>query len=358
MQAYRKVIVEASTEYAVLIGRGLLAQAGAEIAKRIRPCRAAVIADKTVAGLYAAQVEASLREAGFSPCCFTFPAGEASKNIQTLSDILEFLANEGLTRQDILVALGGGVCGDMAGFAAAIYQRGIRFVQLPTTLLAAVDSSVGGKTAIDLAAGKNLAGAFYQPHLVLCDVDTLESLPAAIFADGVAEVLKYGIIGDAALFERVASGDFREDLTEIIEACVKMKREIVQEDEFDTGVRQLLNLGHTFAHAIEKKSDFSVSHGQAVGIGLHLIACAAEKRGIAAAGLAEKIKCALQKNNLPFSTALSAAEIFSGMLQDKKRRDDEICFVVPREIGSCEMRRLSMAEAVEWVRDAKAEESE
>lgn len=357
MQTYRKVIVEASTEYAVLIGHGLLAQAGAEIAKRIRPCRAAVIADETVAGLYAAQVEESLRGAGFSPCRFTFPAGEASKNIRTLSDILEFLANEGLTRQDILVAPGGGVCGDMVGFAAAIYQRGIRYIQLPTTLLAAVDSSVGGKTAINLAAGKNLAGAFYQPHLVLCDVDTLESLPAAIFADGAAEVLKYGMIGDAALFERAAGGDFREDLAEIIEVCVKMKRDIVREDEFDTGVRQLLNLGHTFAHAIEKQSDFSISHGQAVGIGLHLIACAAEKRGFAEAGLAEKIKQALRKNHLPFATAFSAAEILAGMMQDKKRRGDEICFVVPKKIGSCEMLRLSLAEAAEWVRDAK-EESE
>ena len=174
----RKVVVSASTEYDILIGRGILEQVGAEIAKRIKPCKAAVITDTTVEKLYAEQVENSLAEAGFTTCRFAYPAGEASKNIGTLSDILEFLAEEEVTRQDIFVALGGGVCGDMAGFAAGCYLRGIRYVQIPTTLLSAVDSSVGGKTAIDLKAGKNMAGAFYQPHLVLCDVDVLETLPA------------------------------------------------------------------------------------------------------------------------------------------------------------------------------------
>ena len=161
----RKVIVSASTEYAVLIGRGLLAQLGTEVAKRICPCKAAVITDTTVEKLYAEQAEQSLAAAGFTTCRFSYPAGEGSKHIGTLSDMLEFLAEQEITRQDIIIALGGGVAGDMAGFAAAVYQRGIRFVQVPTTFLAAVDSSVGGKTAIDLRAGKNMAGAFYQPQL-------------------------------------------------------------------------------------------------------------------------------------------------------------------------------------------------
>ena len=173
----RKVIVKASVEYAILIGRGILGQLGEEIGKRIQPCKAAIITDTTVEKLYAEQAEKSLQEAGFTTCRFAYPAGESSKHIGTLSDILEFLAEEEVTRQDIIVALGGGVAGDMAGFAAAVYQRGIRFVQVPTTFLAAVDSSVGGKTAIDLKAGKNMAGAFYQPHLVLCYVDTLDTLP-------------------------------------------------------------------------------------------------------------------------------------------------------------------------------------
>ena len=172
----RKVIVKASVEYAILIGCGILGQLGEEVKKRIQPCKAAIITDTTVEKLYAEQAEKSLQQAGFTTCRFAYPAGENSKHIGTLSDILEFLAEEEVTRQDIIIALGGGVCGDMAGFAAAVYQRGIRFVQVPTTFLAAVDSSVGGKTAIDLKAGKNMAGAFYQPHLVLCDVDKHERL--------------------------------------------------------------------------------------------------------------------------------------------------------------------------------------
>lgn len=348
----RKVIVRASTEYAILIGRGLLAQAGEEIAKRIRPCKAAVITDTTVEKLYAEQVEKSLAEAGFSTCRFAFPAGEGSKHIGTLSDILEFLAEEEVTRQDIIVALGGGVTGDMAGFAAAVYQRGIRFVQVPTTFLAAVDSSVGGKTAIDLKAGKNMAGAFYQPHLVLCDVDTLDTLPEETFADGIAETLKYGVIGDEDLFKKTASGDFRNNLEEIIETCVKMKRDIVMEDEFDTGLRQLLNLGHTLGHAIEMKSGFTLTHGHAVAIGMHLIAKAAEEKGLAEAGLAEKIKVALENNNLPVSTIYTAEEITEGVLKDKKRRGGEISFVFPTKIGHCEIVKIPVDEVTELVRKA------
>lgn len=348
----RKVIVSASTEYDILIGRGILEQVGAEIAKRIQPCKAAIITDTTVEKLYAAQVEASLQTAGFTTCRFVYPAGEGSKHIGTLSDMLEFLAEEEVTRQDIIVALGGGVAGDMAGFAAAVYQRGIRFVQVPTTFLAAVDSSVGGKTAIDLKAGKNMAGAFYQPHLVLCDVDTLNTLPEEVFADGIAETLKYGVIGDAELFAKTATGDFRKELEEIIETCVKMKRDIVMEDEFDTGVRQLLNLGHTLGHAIEKRSNFTISHGHAVAIGMHLIAKVAEEKGIAEVDVAEKIKAALENNGLPVVTDYTAEEITEGVLKDKKRRGSEISFVFPAKIGHCEIVKIPVAEVTELVRKA------
>ncbi len=346
------MIVSASTEYAVLIGRGLLAQLGAEVAKCIPPCKAAVITDTTVERLYAAKAEQSLAEAGFTTCRFSFPAGEASKHIGTLSDILEFLAEQEITGRDIIIALGGGVVGDMAGFAAAVYRRGIRFVQVPTTFLAAVDSSVGGKTAIDLRAGKNMAGAFYQPQLVLCDVDTLDTLPEEVFADGIAETLKYGIIGDANLFVQAAAGDFRKKTEEIIEACVKMKRDIVQEDEFDTGLRQLLNLGHTLGHSIEKSSNFTLSHGRAVAIGMYLIAKAAERRGLAENGLAETIKQALLHNNLPVSTTYTAEEITAGVLQDKKRRGDEISFVFPTKIGHCEIVKIPTDAVPELVREA------
>ena len=348
----KKVIVKASTEYAILIGRGILGQLGEEVKKRMQPCKAAIITDTNVEKLYAAQAETSLQEAGFTTCRFVYPAGEQSKHIGTLSDMLEFLAEEEVTRQDIIVALGGGVCGDMAGFAAAVYQRGIRFVQVPTTFLAAVDSSVGGKTAIDLRAGKNMAGAFYQPHLVLCDVDTLDTLPEEVFADGIAETLKYGIIGNAELFEKTAAGSFRDDLEEIIETCVKMKRDIVVEDEFDTGVRQLLNLGHTLGHAIEKRSGFTISHGHAVAIGMHLIAKAAEEKDLAETGLAEKIRRALENNNLPVSIDYSAKEIAEGVWKDKKRRGGEISFVFPTEVGHCEIVKIPVGEVTELVEKA------
>ena len=242
--------------------------------------------------------------------------------------------------------------GDMAGFAAAVYQRGIRFVQIPTTFLAAVDSSVGGKTAIDLKAGKNMAGAFYQPHLVLCDVDTLDTLPQVVFADGIAETLKYGVIGDAALFEKIASGDFRGDLEAVIERCVTMKRDIVMEDEFDTGVRQLLNLGHTLGHAIEKRSGFTITHGHAVAIGMHLIAKAAEEKGLAEAGLAAQIKAGLEKNGLPVEIGYTAEEITAGVLKDKKRRGGEISFVFPEKIGHCEIVKIPVEEVTELVKKA------
>ena len=249
-----------------------------------------------------------------------------------------------MTRTDMIVALGGGVTGDLAGFGAAVYLRGISFVQIPTTFLAAIDSSVGGKTAVDLEAGKNLAGAFYQPKLVLCDTDVLQTLPEVVFADGIAEALKYGVLGDAALFEKIAGGDFRQDLEEIIETCVSMKRDVVEEDEFDTGKRQLLNLGHTFGHAIEQKSHFQMTHGHAVAIGMHLIAKAAEAKGIAEKGTAAAIAKALEQNQLPKETEFSPAEVAEGTLRDKKRRGGTISFVFPKKIGDCEIVKIPVEE--------------
>ena len=349
------VRVKTSTEYDVLIGKGLLQKAGEEIKKRIAPCKAAIITDSTVVTLYEEAVRYSLEEAGFSVCTFVFPAGESSKHIGTLTNILEYLAEQELTRRDIIVALGGGVTGDMAGFAAAVYQRGIPFVQIPTTFLAAVDSSVGGKTAIDLKAGKNLAGAFYQPQMVLCDIATLQTLKKETFADGIAETLKYGIIGNPALFEKVASGTFSEELEDMITLCVSMKRDIVEEDEFENGNRRLLNLGHTFGHAIEKRSNFRISHGHAVAIGLHLIARAAESRGIAERGTAQRIQMALEKNHLPAETEFTAKELAEGTLYDKKRRGDTVSFVFPEKIGLCRIEKIHVTEVEALAKTAKGQ---
>lgn len=348
----RSVTVKTSATYEVLIGSGLLQKAGEAVKKVISPCKAAIVTDSTVVHLYEETVRQSLTEAGFSVCTFVFPAGEASKNIHTLSHLLEFLAKEEMTRTDLIVALGGGVTGDLAGFGAAVYLRGISFVQIPTTFLAAIDSSVGGKTAVDLEAGKNLAGAFYQPKLVLCDTDVLQTLPEVIFADGIAEALKYGVLGDAALFEKIAGGDFRQDLEEIIETCVSMKRDVVEEDEFDTGKRQLLNLGHTFGHAIEQKSHFQMTHGHAVAIGMHLIAKAAEAKGIAEKGTAAAIAKALEQNQLPKETEFSPAEVAEGTLRDKKRRGGTISFVFPKKIGACEIVKIPVEEVEALARTA------
>lgn len=348
----RSVTVKTSATYEVLIGSGLLQKAGEAVKKVISPCKAAIVTDSTVVHLYEETVRKSLTEAGFSVCTFVFPAGEASKNIHTLSHLLEFLAKEEMTRTDMIVALGGGVTGDLAGFGAAVYLRGIPFVQIPTTFLAAIDSSVGGKTAVDLEAGKNLAGAFYQPKLVLCDTDVLQTLPEVVFADGIAEALKYGVLGDAALFEKIAGGDFRQDLEEIIETCVSMKRDVVEEDEFDTGKRQLLNLGHTFGHAIEQKSHFQMTHGHAVAIGMHLIAKAAEAKGIAEKGTAAAIAKALEQNQLPKETEFFPAEVAEGTLRDKKRRGGTISFVFPKKIGDCEIVKIPVEEVEALARTA------
>lgn len=348
----RSVTVKTSATYEVLIGSGLLQKAGEAVKKVISPCKAAIVTDSTVVHLYEETVRKSLTEAGFSVCTFVFPAGEASKNIHTLSHLLEFLAKEEMTRTDLIVALGGGVTGDLAGFGAAVYLRGISFVQIPTTFLAAIDSSVGGKTAVDLEAGKNLAGAFYQPKLVLCDTDVLQTLPEVVFADGIAEALKYGVLGDDALFEKIAGGDFRQDLEEIIETCVSMKRDVVEEDEFDTGKRQLLNLGHTFGHAIEQKSHFQMTHGHAVAIGMHLIAKGAEAKGIAEKGTAAAIAKALEQNQLPKETEFSPAEVAEGTLRDKKRRGGTISFVFPKKIGACEIVKIPVEEVEALARTA------
>lgn len=340
----RTVTVHTKIPYEIQIGNGVLPQIGEQMKKIIKPCKVAIITDDVVCGLYASGVQQSLEQAGYAVCQYAFPAGEASKTITTWSDILEFLAEQEMTRKDVIVALGGGVVGDMAGFAAAVYQRGIDFVQIPTTFLAAIDASVGGKTAIDLKAGKNLAGAFHQPRFVFCDTEILAKLPEAIFADGVAEALKYGVLGNQALFAKIAKGDIHSHLEEIVEMCVSMKRDIVEKDETEQGDRKLLNLGHTFGHAIEWKSNFQMSHGQAVSIGMVLLARAAEQMGKATKGLTEQIKQALQQNGLPVDCIYTAKDLADGALHDKKRKGNIIQFVFPYKIGHCEIVDVSVSD--------------
>lgn len=338
----KTVEVKTGKPYRILIERGLLQRTGALAREVSGAGKAAILTDDIVDALYADTVAQSLSEAGFMVSKFVFPNGEGSKHAGTWIEMVNFLAEQKLTRSDLVVALGGGVVGDLAGFAAASYLRGISFIQIPTTLLACVDSSVGGKTGFDLPSGKNLCGAFWQPSLVICDYDALSTLPPETFADGVAEALKCGVLSSEELFARFETETVREQLPEIIAACVSYKRDLVTEDEFDTGKRQFLNLGHTFGHAIEKQSGFTVTHGHAVAIGTVIAANIAVSLGLCTAETAERIRAALLLQKLPVSTQYDAETLSAIALSDKKRRGNEITLVLPERIGSCVLHTVSV----------------
>lgn len=331
------VHIGTSHPYDVHIGPDLISHVGELMRTVIKPCCAAIITDTTVNALYGDAVEKSLHNAGYSTLRYAFPAGEQHKTLETLGNILEFLAENHLTRSDVIVALGGGVPGDVAGFAAAVYARGIRFVQIPTTLLATVDSSVGGKTAVDLRAGKNLAGAFHQPSLVITDTDVIRALPKQLLSDGAAEIIKYGVLTDPELFGWMLESDWTDRIDAIIARSVAIKRNVVNADEFDTGVRQQLNLGHTFGHAIEKCSDFTLTHGQCVAIGMAIAAGAARQTDVCRAILSANRAC-----GLPLHTDYPAAQLAEAALSDKKRQGGAITLVLPEAIGRCRLARIDV----------------
>ena len=340
----KTVTVNATKRYDVMIGSNILESCAKIINQTLNCGVAVIITDDVVDKLYSKTVEESFDKEGINYCKFVFKNGEKSKNIQVYSEILEFMASERITRSDTVIALGGGVVGDVAGFAAASYLRGIKFVQIPTTFLSAIDSSVGGKTAVNLVAGKNLVGAFYQPSLVLCDINTFNTLPDDIFADGVAEAVKYGILSSKSLFESFADLSYKEKLESIVYECVGIKADIVNKDEFDNGERKLLNLGHTIGHAIEKCSKYKISHGHAVAIGTAAIARASEKNGICDKETLDKIIEVLRKNNLPTEIPFEDKDITDVALSDKKRAGDTITIVFPREIGNCVMKEINVNE--------------
>ena len=329
------VTVSASKTYDVCIGIGLLSQLGQYAASVKKTCKATLISDSNVWPIYGHLAEKSLIAVGFEVNHFVFQAGEASKNGQTYLEILNYLAENHMTRSDLLIALGGGVVGDITGFVAATYLRGVSFIQVPTTLLAMVDSSVGGKTAIDLPAGKNLAGAFYQPDLVLCDIDTLNTLPAEIFRDGCAEVIKYGILYDPQLFEHLRSNALNFDREYVVRRCVEWKRDVVADDEFDRGNRQKLNLGHTIGHGIEASSNFQISHGLAVAAGIGIVTRSALKNNICSEETYRLIISTLEIFGLPSKTPIAAEDIYQWALSDKKRSGATVNLIVPKTIGEC-----------------------
>ena len=323
------VTVNASTTYEVKIGSGLLPKLGAEVSALGKAGKVCIVSDSNVWPLYGNAAKNSLENAGLEVIHFLFPAGESSKNGSTYLQLLNFLAENGMTRSDHLVALGGGVVGDLTGFAAATYLRGIAYIQVPTTLLAMVDSSVGGKPALDLPSGKNLAGAFCQPKLVLCDTDTLATLPEDIFRDGCAEVIKYGILYDPDLFAHLTEKGLAFDRKAVITRCVELKRDVVTQDEFDTGLRMKLNLGHTVGHGIEAISNFSLSHGKAVAIGMAIVSRASRCPD------GQKILACLERFGLPTTTDYAPEEIYRCALSDKKRSGGTVNLIIPKAIGSC-----------------------
>ncbi len=344
------VKINASTAYEIIIGEGLLDHLGEYSARVISPCRACIVSDDTVATLYLERAEKSLAAAGFDTVHFVFPHGEGSKSTDTLVSLLEFLAEQRLTRTDCLFALGGGVVGDLCGFAAAIYLRGIKFVQIPTTLLSAVDSSVGGKTGVNLCAGKNLTGAFHQPSLVLCDYKTLDTLPPEIFADGCAEVVKYGIIGDREFFDMLENNGVMANIEQVIAHSVCAKRRVVEEDEFDNGSRQLLNLGHTVGHAIEVCSKLSISHGSAVAMGTVIVMRASVCEGLCPKADLDAVIHLFGRLGLPVECSFSAEELCAVATADKKRKGEHITLVVPHAIGDTRLRKIHVNDLCDFIK--------
>ena len=346
------ITIEVSKKYDILVEENLLDRSGEEIRTRFPKAeQIMVVTDDTVDGLYGECVSESLKTAGFSVHKYVFPHGETSKTFAMMVPLVERMAELAMTRSDLIVALGGGVTGDMAGFAAAIYLRGIDFVQIPTTLLSAVDSSVGGKTAVDLTAGKNLAGVFHQPALVLCDYSTLHSLPEEEFSTGMAEVIKHAVLMDPELFAFLEENDAKAHLGEIIPKNLIIKHAHVMADEFDTGKRQLLNLGHTLAHAVEKLSDYEINHGNAVAIGLAAICKAAHADGLAE-DITDRMISLLKKYGLQTECPFTAAEAVGVLLNDKKRSGQTINLAIPKRIGECYLYKMNVDRLEEFYRSA------
>ena len=332
----KKVEVHASTPYDVLIGSGLSAKIGEYLIELGRSGKVMIVSDTHVAPLYAEGVADELVYRGFEPSIFTFDAGEESKNLKTYTDLLAFLAEEGFTRTDTVLALGGGVVGDLAGFAAATYMRGIHFVNMPTSLLAAIDSSVGGKTAVDLPQGKNLVGAFYQPELVLFDTDFMKSLPYDEIRNGLGEGVKYAVLEGGEIFDILSSGLTSENLEDFIALSVDAKRRIVEADEKEGGLRKLLNLGHTVAHAVETLTEFVVPHGVAVAYGVRVMARLACDRGELPEEEFFKIEELLLENDLALELN-PIEELIPFFSADKKKAGKTLTLVTIAGIGDCRL---------------------
>lgn len=335
----RRIKVKTSREYSVLVGSGAVENIASELKDLLKAKRAMIVSDDNVAPLHLENLKAKL-EHSFE--CFThiLKNGEENKNIDAVLGILSHMQEEEFDRNDVVIALGGGVVGDISAFSASIYMRGIDFVNIPTTLLSQVDSSVGGKTGVDFGGAKNIVGSFYQPRLVICDTDLLKTLPENIFADGCAEVIKYAFINDPELLKVIEDG-IKKNIDDIVYRCVSDKNDVVSNDEFDRGLRGLLNFGHTIGHAVESLSEYKISHGSAVSIGMRIVTEAFEKADICEKGVTEKLVSVLSANNLPLDCGYSVDDIISAVRKDKKKSGDSISVIVPKELCKCEIEKMS-----------------
>ena len=317
--------IAASREYDVVIEPGLLTRLGTMAAELGLGRRAAVISDDAVFALYGAAAEKALTDAGFQVDHFLFPHGEQQKNLSTYGQ-------------------------DLAGFAAATYQRGVPYIQVPTTLLSMVDSSVGGKTAVDLEHGKNQAGCFYQPSLVLCDPSLLNTLPEREYRAGCAEIIKYAMLYSEDFLRELEETPVREQFERVISVCVGMKRNVVRDDEFDRGQRALLNLGHTVGHAVEACSGFTLLHGEGVAIGMAIITRAAVEKGLCTPETLPRLLAVLERYGLPTETDYSLTDILAAAAADKKRTDDVTKFIVPERVGHCRVEPVPADEVAGWLK--------
>lgn len=340
-----KVCLDAQREYPIFIEPGILSRCGEIIRSLGAANRVAVVTDSNVEKLHLSPVMQSLAAAGFTAYSFAFAAGEPNKNLNTVESMLAFFCEKQLTRHDLVLALGGGVCGDLAGFAAAIYLRGIDFIQLPTTLLAQVDSSVGGKTGCDLPFGKNLCGAFHLPRAVLADPKVLRTLSPHYLRDGMAEVIKAGAILRPALFELLEQhrfSDLNSILPTVLAESIAMKVEVTERDFTEKGDRMLLNFGHTLGHAIEKYQQFcGLSHGQAVSVGMVLVTRATERAGLTAPGTLQRLCDCLTQYGLPLTTDIPPAKLCEISQNDKKAVGNDVQLVYLKQLGQAAVKRLS-----------------
>ena len=345
----------ASKEYDVVIGNGAVSVLGTE-AKKLCPgaLKALIVSETNVAPLYLDRVKKELECAGIEVVDYVFEAGERSKGIEAIAEMWNKMAEAGFTRTDFVVGLGGGVTTDMAGFAAATFLRGISVFQLPTSLLAMVDASIGGKTGIDIAKGKNQVGAFWQPSIVIEDISFLKTLPDEVFTEGMGEVIKHAFIVDPALLEKLekANGSIREDeelLEEIVAMNVADKASVVKEDENDNGRRQILNYGHTIGHVIERDSGYTKPHGICVAKGMGIMIDACVRAGSLDVNVAERMKNLMKLYTLPVTDDITPEAIVEGAMNDKKKRGANISVILVNKLGQAEIKKMSPAELLRFL---------